>query len=150
MEFLSSIKELIPDYAKDIRLNVDGTIARSSLQGTDAVGVALAAAYAAKATKIVTTIRSAGVLSPEETNAALTAAALMGSHAIGRDAAALAEARDTLAAYLAGTSDDPGAWPGLDVFAAARHFHARHGAILLPFQAAAEAALLAARETVRP
>jgi alkyl hydroperoxide reductase subunit D len=78
MEFLPSIKELIPDYAKDIRLNVDGTIARSSLEGNDAVGVALAAAYAAKATKIVTTIRSAGVLSPEETNAALTAAALMG------------------------------------------------------------------------
>ena len=26
MEFLSTIKNLIPDYAKDIRLNVDGTI----------------------------------------------------------------------------------------------------------------------------
>src|SRR5437763_15595120 len=78
MEFLSSIKELVPDYAKDIRLNVDGTIARSSLEGNDAVGVALAAAYAAKATKLVSIIRNAGVLSPEETNAALTAAALMG------------------------------------------------------------------------
>ena len=33
MEFLNSIKDLIPDYAKDIRLNLDGTIARSSLQG---------------------------------------------------------------------------------------------------------------------
>ena len=42
MEFLSAIKALIPDYAKDIRLNLDGTIARSSLEGTDAVGVALA------------------------------------------------------------------------------------------------------------
>ena len=51
MEFLASIKELIPDYAKDIRLNVDGTIARSSLEGNDAVGVALAAAYAAKASR---------------------------------------------------------------------------------------------------
>ncbi len=78
MEFLASIKELIPDYAKDIRLNVDGTIARSSLEGNDAVGVALAAAYAAKATKIVALIRAAGVLSAEETNGALTAAALMG------------------------------------------------------------------------
>ena len=77
------------------------------------------------------------------------AAALMGRHVIGRDAIALAGARDALAAYLAGTSDDPGVWPGLDVFAAARGFHARHGAILLPFQAAAEAALLAERETVR-
>lgn len=78
MEFLASIKALIPDYAKDIRLNVDGTIARSSLQGNDAVGAALAAAYAAKATKIVNIIRESGTLSPEETNAALTAAALMG------------------------------------------------------------------------
>jgi NifU-like protein involved in Fe-S cluster formation len=77
-------------------------------------------------------------------------AALMGMHIIGRDAAALAGARDALACYLAGARDDPGAWPGLDVFATARGFPARHGAILLPFQAAAEAALLAAREAVRP
>ena len=78
MEFLSSIKALVPDYAKDIRLNLDGTIARSSLEGNDAVGVALAAAFAAKSTVIVNAIRNAGVLSPEETNGALTAAALMG------------------------------------------------------------------------
>jgi lipoyl-dependent peroxiredoxin subunit D len=78
MEFLSSIKALVPDYAKDIRLNLDGTIARSSLEGSDAVGVALAAAFAAKSTVIVNAIRNAGVLSPEETNGALTAAALMG------------------------------------------------------------------------
>ena len=37
MEFLQTIKGLIPDYAKDIRLNVDGTIARSSLEDNDAV-----------------------------------------------------------------------------------------------------------------
>jgi alkyl hydroperoxide reductase subunit D len=78
MEFLSAIKELIPDFAKDIRLNLDSTIARSSLEGNDAVGVALAAAFAARSTAMVQAIRAAGVLSPEETNAALTAAALMG------------------------------------------------------------------------
>ncbi|WP_434106259.1 carboxymuconolactone decarboxylase family protein [Paraburkholderia caffeinilytica] len=78
MEFLSSIKACVPDYAKDIRLNLDGTIARSSLEGNDAVGVALAAAFAAKSTVIIEAIRNAGVLSPEETNGALTAAALMG------------------------------------------------------------------------
>ncbi|MCY0858602.1 carboxymuconolactone decarboxylase family protein [Cupriavidus sp. D39] len=78
MEFLSTIKGLIPDYAKDIRLNLDGTIARSSLQGNDAVAVALAAAFAAKSRVIVDAIRNAGVLSPEETNAVLTASALMG------------------------------------------------------------------------
>jgi NifU-like protein involved in Fe-S cluster formation len=78
------------------------------------------------------------------------AAALMGAHVVGKDAAALAGARDALAAWLAGTSDDPGAWPDLDMLAPARRLTARHGAILLPFQAAAEAALLAAREPVRP
>ena len=78
MEFLNSIKELIPDYAKDIRLNIDGTIARSSLEGNDAVGVALAAAFAAKSRKIIDVIIASGVLSAEESNAALTAAALMG------------------------------------------------------------------------
>lgn len=78
MEFLAAIKERIPDYAKDIRLNLDGTIARSSLEGSDAVGVALAAAFAAKSATIVKTIRDAGVLSPEEAHGALAAAALMG------------------------------------------------------------------------
>jgi alkyl hydroperoxide reductase subunit D len=77
MEFLNSIKELIPDYAKDIRLNIDGTIARSSLEGSDAVGVALAAAFAAKSRKIVDIICASGALSEAEKNAALTASALM-------------------------------------------------------------------------
>ncbi len=78
MDFLNSIKELIPDYAKDIRLNIDGTIARSSLEGNDAVGVALAAAFAAKSRKIIDIIAASGALSEEEKNAALTASALMG------------------------------------------------------------------------
>lgn len=78
MEFLNTIKNLVPDYAKDIRLNLDGTIARSSLEGNDAVGVALAAAFAAKSKIIVDAIRNAGVLTPEEVNGVQTAAALMG------------------------------------------------------------------------
>jgi NifU-like protein involved in Fe-S cluster formation len=67
-------------------------------------------------------------------------AALMGAHALGRTGAELAEAGDALTAYLAGTRLDPGPWPGLDVFAEARRFSARHPSILLPFKAAAEAA----------
>jgi alkylhydroperoxidase AhpD family core domain len=78
MEFLQTIKGRIPDYAKDIRLNLDGTIARYSLEGNDAVGVALAAAFATKSKVLTDAIRNAGVLSPEEVNGALTAAALMG------------------------------------------------------------------------
>ena len=77
-------------------------------------------------------------------------ASLMAAHAPGRSPAELAEARDALAAWLAGTSDDPGVWPGLDILAPARRLTARHGAILLPFQAVAEAAALAAREAARP
>ena len=77
-------------------------------------------------------------------------AALMGAHAIGRTPDELAEARDSLAAFLAGRSDDPGRWPGLAVLAPARSRAARHGAILLAFEAAAEAAALAAREAALP
>ena len=66
-------------------------------------------------------------------------AALMASKAVGRTEEDLAEARDSLAAYLSGACDEPGDWPGLAVFAAARAFPARHGAILLPFEAAAAA-----------
>jgi len=72
-------------------------------------------------------------------------ASLMGAHAIGRSAAELAEARDALAAFLAGRRDDPGDWPGLAIFADARRFTARHPSILLAFEAAAEAAARAAR-----
>jgi NifU-like protein involved in Fe-S cluster formation len=71
-------------------------------------------------------------------------ASLMGAHAIGRTAGELAEARDALAAYLAGSRDDPGEWPGLAIFADARRFTARHPSIMLAFQAAAEAAARAA------
>ena len=76
MEFLASIKESIPDYAKDIRLNLDAVISRSSLSPEDAVGSALAAAYAAKSKFLIDAFKSG--LSDTDANAALTAAALMG------------------------------------------------------------------------
>ena len=77
-------------------------------------------------------------------------AALMGRHAEGRTRGELAEARDALAAYLRDERDDPGAWPGLALFAEARRFPARHASILLAFDAAAEAAALAGAESARP
>ena len=67
-------------------------------------------------------------------------ASLMGASAIGRDAPELADARDSLAAFLAGSRDDPGEWPGLDIFRAARPYKARHPSILLAFEAVADAA----------
>jgi alkyl hydroperoxide reductase subunit D len=78
MEFLNTLKARIPDYAKDIRLNLDSVIARSSLDPADALGAALAAAYAARSKTIVDAIRSSGQLSEVDTNAVLSAAALMG------------------------------------------------------------------------
>src|SRR5690606_24604159 len=60
------------------RLNLDGTIARSSLDKADALGAALAAAYAARSKFIVDAIKNSGELSEVDANAALTAAALMG------------------------------------------------------------------------
>lgn len=77
-------------------------------------------------------------------------AALLGASVLGRSPAEIAAARDALAAWLDGTNDDPGDWPGLDALAPARRLSARHGAILLPFQAASEAAQMAAREKVQP
>ena len=67
-------------------------------------------------------------------------ASLMGAHALGRTPEELAAARDALAGFLAGTRDDPGDWPGLDIFENARPYKARHRSILLAFEAVAEAA----------
>lgn len=67
-------------------------------------------------------------------------AALMAGHAIGLTADELADARDRLAAYLAGTSEDLDFWPGLAVLAPARGYPARHASIRLGFEAIADAA----------
>lgn len=67
-------------------------------------------------------------------------ASLMAAHAIGHRAEEFAQARDALAAFLAGNRDDPGSWPGLTVFRHARPYKARHRSILLAFEAVAEAA----------
>jgi len=76
MEFLSSIKEQIPDWAKDIRLNLDAVIGRSTLSAEDALGAALASAYASRSPVLVEAFK--GALPETDANAALTAAALMG------------------------------------------------------------------------
>ena len=72
-------------------------------------------------------------------------AALMAAHAEGRSGAELAGARDELTAWLAGERDVPPDWPGLEIFTPALPHRARHASIRLAFEAAAEAAALAAR-----
>ena len=64
---------------------------------------------------------------------------LLAGAAVGRTPGELAEARDALAAWLAGGGDVPG-WPGLAMFEPARAHAARHASIRLAFEAAAEAA----------
>lgn len=62
-------------------------------------------------------------------------AALMGGHAIGRSADEVAVGLAGLEAWLAGDSELPTGWPGIEVLAPARSRKGRHGAILLPFRA---------------
>ena len=78
MAFVDTLKAALPDYAKDIRLNLDAVLNRSSLAPQHAVGAALAAALAAGSSAIVEAIRNDGALSPAHAQAALAAAALMG------------------------------------------------------------------------
>ncbi len=62
-------------------------------------------------------------------------AALMGAHALGAQGSEVEEALAAFAAWLDGTRETPGDWPGLSTLAPARPRRARHGAMLLPFRA---------------
>ena len=77
MEFVNDIKAMIPDYAKDIRLNLDAVILRSSLSLEEAAAVALASAFAAGSKTVVGKIIESQSIVRQQIDAALTAAALM-------------------------------------------------------------------------
>jgi lipoyl-dependent peroxiredoxin subunit D len=76
MSWVDQIKEGLPDYAKDTRLNLDSVVNRSSLDIVEANGCALAAAMATGNGKLVTFIQSS-LEDATERDAALTAASLM-------------------------------------------------------------------------
>jgi lipoyl-dependent peroxiredoxin subunit D len=76
MSWVDQIKEALPDYAKDTRLNLDSVVNRSTLDPVEANGCALAAAMATGNGKLVTFIQS-GIDNATERDAALTAASLM-------------------------------------------------------------------------
>lgn len=74
--WVDKIKDWIPEYAKDIRLNLDAVINRvTTLDQTLTNGVALAAAVASGNSKLVEVIKPS--LLEEDRNAALSAAAIM-------------------------------------------------------------------------
>lgn len=75
-QWVDQLKETIPDYAKDTRLNVDSVIKRSTLDSDVAECCALAAAFATGNTKLWTWIQSQ-ISNQTEAVAAVTAASLM-------------------------------------------------------------------------
>ena len=76
MSWVDAIKEALPEYAKDTKLNLDSVINRSTLDGSVANAIALAAAMATGNGKLVTFIQSS-MEDTKERDAALTAASLM-------------------------------------------------------------------------
>ena len=76
MNWVDNIKEGLPDYAKDTRLNIDAVMKRSTLPAEEAEACALAAAFAAGNTKLWQWI-SSQVQNATERDAAITAATLM-------------------------------------------------------------------------
>jgi alkyl hydroperoxide reductase subunit D len=74
------IKDSIPDHSKDIRLNLDSVINRSPLSVEDTQAVALTSTLAAGNGELAYAIMTSGELDnfPKETEAAKTAASLMG------------------------------------------------------------------------
>ena len=79
-EWIDKLKEGIPDYAKDIRLNMDTVLKRSTLPAVETFGLVVAATFASNNPKLWTWIYSQAEDNEEwarEKNAALTAASLM-------------------------------------------------------------------------
>lgn len=77
MSWVDQIKEGLPEYAKDTRLNLDAVIKRSTLEADEAEACALAAAMATGNGKLVAFIQG-NMANAVERDAALTAASLMG------------------------------------------------------------------------
>lgn len=75
-QWVDQLKEAIPDYAKDARLNIDSVIKRSTLPVDEAEAIALAAAFATGNTKLWTWIHSV-ITDRKEADAALTAGSIM-------------------------------------------------------------------------
>jgi alkyl hydroperoxide reductase subunit D len=76
MQWIDQLKEGLPDYAKDTRLNIDAVVKRSTLAAEEAEAVALAAVFATGNTRLWTWMQSQ-IADQQEAEAAITAASLM-------------------------------------------------------------------------
>jgi alkyl hydroperoxide reductase subunit D len=74
--WVDQLKETLPDYAKDTRLNIDAVVKRSTLPQDEAESVALAAAFATGNTRLWTWMQNQ-IGDQKEAEAAITAASLM-------------------------------------------------------------------------
>jgi alkyl hydroperoxide reductase subunit D len=74
--WVDQLKEGLPEYAKDTKLNLDAVIKRSSLAPEEAEAIALSAAFATGNGKLITFI-SSSIADIKERDAALTAGSIM-------------------------------------------------------------------------
>lgn len=96
---IEQLKQVIPDFAKDIRLNLGnlfGNISQSGLTETQFYGAALAVAYTLKNKRIIDAIKEEGAIyiSAEQDNAVKTAAALMAMNNVYYRAVHLSENKE--------------------------------------------------------
>jgi alkyl hydroperoxide reductase subunit D len=75
-QWVDQLKEGLPDYAKDTRLNIDAVVKRSTLPAEEAEACALSAVFATGNTKLWQWI-SSQITNEIERTAAITAASLM-------------------------------------------------------------------------
>ncbi len=75
--FIDALKAYIPDYAKDIRLNIDTTLVRSSLTPEHALACALCVAFTTQNKTFAQLITQKSNLSESLQTAAYTASSLM-------------------------------------------------------------------------
>ncbi len=81
---LESLKSALPDYAKDLKLNLSSLAAEATLDPQKRAGTFLAAALAARNPQVIAAVAAefGPALSPDAARAAKTAAALMGMNNI--------------------------------------------------------------------
>jgi alkyl hydroperoxide reductase subunit D len=81
---LEKLAQILPDYAKDLKLNLSTVMRQSELTPQQAWGTAVASALASRNPALIDAVfaDAAGQVSPETINAAKTAAALMGMNNI--------------------------------------------------------------------
>jgi alkyl hydroperoxide reductase subunit D len=72
--FIDAIKEALPEYAKDTKLNLDAVLNRSTLPTDEAYGCAVAALAATGNGKVLSVLLADA---PAEANAAMCAASIM-------------------------------------------------------------------------